>query len=105
MPGDPFYVNTLLPVTTCTVVMTINQKPSALDSQVGGSHYKDMPIQPIEFIHKNNLGKLQGDIIKYVVRYKDKNGKQDLVKAIHCLQLLIELDYGKEDSPDDSKRV
>lgn len=76
---------------------------SAFDSQIGGSHYKDFPIQPIEFIHKNNLGKLQGDVIQYVVRYKGKNGKQDLIKAIHCLQLLVELDYGKEDTSDPNR--
>ena len=66
---------------------------SALDVQVGGGHYKDMPIQPVEYIHKNGLGFIEGCVIKYVSRYKHKNGKQDLEKAIHFLNLLIELEY------------
>ncbi len=60
-----------------------------LKTQVGGNHYKDFPIQPIEFIHRNNLGYLVGNIIKYVVRYKLKNGVEDLKKAQHYLEILI----------------
>lgn len=67
---------------------------SALNTQVGGGHYKQFPIQPIEFTFKNNLNFLQGNIIKYACRYKDKNGKEDLEKVIHYAQLLIELEYG-----------
>ena len=52
----------------------------ALKKQVGGSHYKDMVIQPIEFTHKNNLNFCQGNIIKYTCRYKEKNGIEDLKK-------------------------
>jgi hypothetical protein len=70
--------------------------PSAFDSQVGGSHYKDMPIQPYRFFHANNIGKIEGDIIQYVLRFREKNGKQDLDKAIQCIQLLSELEYGDE---------
>lgn len=66
---------------------------SALDTQVAGKHYKDYPIQPVEFIHKNGLGFLEGCIIKRVCRHRNKNGKEDLEKAIHELQLLIELEY------------
>jgi len=66
---------------------------SALNVQVGGWHYKDMPIQPVEYIYKNGLGFIEGCVIKYVSRYKHKNGKQDLEKAIHFLNLLIELEY------------
>jgi len=58
--------------------------------QVGGSHYKDMEIQPIDFITKNNLSYIQGNVIKYVCRYKDKNGVEDLEKAKHYLEMLIE---------------
>ena len=68
----------------------------ALDSQIGGSHYKDMVIQPIEFTHKNNLNFCQGNIIKYITRYKNKNGKEDLEKVKHYVDLLIELEYGEE---------
>jgi hypothetical protein len=69
---------------------------SAFESQVGGQHYKGMVIQPVEFIHKNGLGYLQGNVIKYVCRYKQKNGAEDLKKAIHYLQLLLEVEYGKD---------
>jgi hypothetical protein len=65
---------------------------SALDTQVSGSHYK-MPIQPVEFIHKNNIGYLEGNVIKYTCRHKNKNGKEDILKAIHYLQLILELQY------------
>lgn len=67
---------------------------SALDTQVGGGHYKDLAIQPIEYIYRNNLNFLQGNIVKYATRYKDKNGKEDLEKVIHYAQLLMELEYG-----------
>lgn len=67
----------------------------ALMKQVGGSHYKDKAIQPIEYIHANNLGFCAGNIIKYVTRYKDKNGVQDLEKAKHYLEMLIELESKK----------
>ncbi len=64
---------------------------SALDVQVGGSHYKDMRIQPVEFIHANGLGFLEGNVIKYVSRWRNKNGIADLEKAKHYIELLIEL--------------
>lgn len=67
---------------------------SAFSKEVGGNHYKDMVIQPIEFITKNGLGFIVGNIIKYVCRYKNKNGKEDLLKARHYIDLLIELEYG-----------
>lgn len=72
------------------------QPLTALDTQVGGGHYKSFAIQPIEFVFKNNLNFLQGNIIKYACRYKDKNGREDLEKVIHYAQLLIELEYGNE---------
>ena len=68
----------------------INKKMT--DIQIGGNHYSDMTIQPIEFIHKNNLSFTQGNIIKYVCRYKSKGGIEDLNKAKHCIDLLIELE-------------
>ena len=67
--------------------------PSALDTQVAGSHYKDMVIQPVEFITRNKIGFLPGCVIKRVCRYKDKAGAEDLRKAIHELQLMLELEY------------
>jgi hypothetical protein len=66
---------------------------SALDNQEGGSHYKDMAIQPVTFIVKNNIPFLEGNVIKYVCRHANKNGAQDIDKAIHYLQLIKELHY------------
>jgi hypothetical protein len=59
------------------------------DRQVGGKHYKTFRIQPYEFISKNNLSFFQGNVVKYVCRYKDKNGIQDLEKIIHYCELEI----------------
>lgn len=63
---------------------------NSLESQIGGTHYKEMSIQPIEYIMANNLGYIEGNIIKYVSRYKSKNGLEDLKKAKHYLDILIE---------------
>jgi hypothetical protein len=69
---------------------------SALSKQEGGSHYKDYAIQPIEFIHKNNVPYCEANVIKYIMRHKKKNGKEDLLKAKHYLEMLIEMEYGTE---------
>ena len=66
---------------------------SALETQVGGGHYKDFKIQPIEFIVQNDIGFIEGSIIKYVCRHLEKGGSQDLDKVIHYAQLLKELTY------------
>ena len=62
----------------------------AKDTQVGGDHYKDMAIQPAEYIMRNNLGWAEGCAIAYISRWRQKGGVQDLQKAIHTLQLLID---------------
>ena len=67
---------------------------NALDRQVGGSHYKDLKIQPIEFIHANNIPFCEANAIKYLCRHRAKNGRQDLEKAKHYIDLLIKLEYG-----------
>ena len=61
-----------------------------LNKQEGGDHYTKHNIQPYEFITSNNLSFFQGNVIKYVVRYKDKNGIEDLKKIIHYCELEIE---------------
>lgn len=66
---------------------------SSLNTQTGGTHYKDCAIQPVEFIKANNIPFIEGNVIKYVVRHKRKNGAEDIKKAIHFLQMLLELDY------------
>ena len=69
---------------------------TALDQQIGGSHYKDFAIQPVEFIHRNGIDFLSGNVIKYVCRWKSKGGLNDLEKAKHYIELLIELSTTKE---------
>ena len=64
----------------------------ALNTQVGGDHYKKLKIQPIEFIHANNIPFIEGNIIKYIVRWRDKNGIKDLEKVKHYVDLLIDLE-------------
>lgn len=68
---------------------------SANDHQEGGSHYRGRAIQPWDYIVANNLGFLEGSIIKYVTRYQDKNGVEDLKKARHFLDKLIEVKSGQ----------
>lgn len=64
---------------------------SALDQQVGGTHYNKLKIQPVEFIAANGWDYPAGSAFKYITRYKDKNGRQDLEKAIHFLELRIQV--------------
>jgi len=65
---------------------------SALNTQVGGAHYKELAIQPVEYIHKNNIPFIEGSVIKYVTRWRNKGGVDDLRKAKHFLDLLIEME-------------
>ena len=67
------------------------KEKSALDEQVGGDHYKKLGVQPVEFISVINANFFQGNVIKYITRYKDKNGIKDLEKAKHYLELMKEL--------------
>ena len=69
-----------------------------LQTQVGGGHYKDMPIQPLEYCHANGIGKIEGDVIAYVSRWRKKGGIQDLEKSIHELQILIQLEKVRQES-------
>jgi len=67
---------------------------TALDTQEGGDHYR-LAIQPVEFIHANKIPFIEGNVIKYVVRHRSKNGLEDINKAIHYLELLRDLEYGQ----------
>lgn len=69
---------------------------SALQKQIGGEHYKTLPIQPVEYATKNELGFIEGCVIKYVSRHDTKGGAEDIRKAIHFLELLLELKYGEK---------
>ena len=66
------------------------------DKQIGGSHYLKMKIQPSEFANKNHLPFAEGNAIKYICRHKDKGGKEDLKKAKHYIDMIIERDYSDE---------
>jgi hypothetical protein len=72
-----------------------SEPQSALQVQEGGDHYKKLKIQPVEYIHANGLPFAEGSVIKYVTRWRDKNGIADLKKARHFLDLLIELEGAK----------
>lgn len=67
-----------------------------LTAQVGGDHYSKLVIQPVEYITANNLSYLQGSVIKYVTRYQDKNGIEDLQKAIHFIKMMIQEEEDKK---------
>lgn len=75
--------------------METNEYSSALSQQIGGSHYKDMPFQPIQLISMLDLDFFQGNVVKYVSRYKLKDGVNDLAKAKHYCQMAMELDDKK----------
>ena len=77
-------------------IITKEKSPNAINKQVGGSHYKDCKIMPIEYIYKNNLDFLEGNVVKYITRYKTKNGIEDIRKVIHYAELILEKKYGKE---------
>ena len=71
--------------------------------QIGGSHYSSMKIQPSEFINKNNLPFAEGNAIKYLCRHKQKGQKQDLEKAIHFIEMIIERDYATKEIKKETK--
>nr|DAF59115.1 MAG TPA: nucelotide kinase [Siphoviridae sp. ctmwf23] len=72
---------------------------NALDTQVGGSHYKNMRFQPIELISLLGLDFFQGNVVKYVSRHHEKGGREDLDKARHYCQLAMSYGYGRERLP------
>jgi hypothetical protein len=78
---------------------------NATDKQVGGNHYKDLPIQPIEYIHANAMGYMEGNVVKYISRWRKKNGIADLEKAKHYIELLIELENRKLDGECDAGKT
>ena len=69
---------------------------SAYNKQIGGTHYRKMKIQPSEFVVENKLLYPEGCVIKYILRHQDKGGKEDLEKAKHFIDMIIERDYGEE---------
>ena len=71
---------------------------SAYDKQIGGKHYQNFSIQPSKFVIENELLFPEGSVIKYVCRHRFKNGKEDLLKAIHFIEMIIERDYSKTET-------
>ena len=66
---------------------------SSYDKQIGGSHYLKYKIQPSKFVIENKLLFPEASVIKYMLRHQDKDGKKDLLKAIHFIEMIIERDY------------
>ena len=92
-------MDTWTPLTTEEYIKKVMKdempQKSANNKQVAGSHYSDKEIQPWDYIHANNLCYFTGNCVKYVSRWRDKGGINDLKKAIHYLEKLIELEEGK----------
>ena len=70
---------------------------SAYKKQIGGSHYRNMVVQPSEFINKNKLPFAEGSAIKYICRHAAKGKQEDIQKAIHYLEMILERDYSKKE--------
>ena len=75
-----------------SLVGSVGNIATALDTQVAGNHYKGKAIQPVEYIHANKLNFLEGCIVKRITRWRDKDGFQDLEKIKHEVDLLIEME-------------
>lgn len=78
-----------------------SHEKSALETQEGGSHYKDMKIQVVEYIDINDIDYLSGNVIKYASRHRHKNGAEDIRKAIHYCQIILKLQYAEDTGVDD----
>jgi hypothetical protein len=92
-PSGPFSlpkVPEVLDTDTPQPTTPVNGSPSAMSSQVGGDHYKNLHIQPFEYSLANGLNACQHTAIKYITRYQEKGGIDDLKKAIHTIEFLIE---------------
>ena len=87
-----YKVATAPPLVTDKYERRVPSAATPLEVQVGGDHYKSMAIQPIEYIHANNIPFAEGSVIKYVSRWRAKNGIKDLEKARHFIDLLISLE-------------
>ena len=74
----------------------IQQELKATETQIGGDHYTKLAIQPMRYSMENGLDALQHTVIKYVTRFRDKNGIEDLEKAKHCIDMLIEFERNKK---------
>jgi len=78
---------------------------SVWDKQHGGSHYQKYKIQPSKFVVENELLYPEGCAIKYIIRHRDKGKEQDLLKAIHFIEMIIERDYSEKKVDSSSERI
>tara|TARA_R100001082_G_C4342412_1_gene150751 strand:- start:246 stop:515 length:270 start_codon:yes stop_codon:yes gene_type:complete len=76
---------------------------SVYDKQIGGKHYQNFSIQPSKFVIENKLLFPEGCAIKYICRHQNKGGKEDLLKAIHFIEMIIERDYPPEEKSKEIK--
>ena len=91
---------------TCCLGEGIESKPyNPLVAQEGGGHYKNRGIQPLEYTMKNNLSFCEGNVVKYISRYKSKNGIEDLAKVIHYALLAAYEEYGEQGSTELKEKV
>lgn len=70
---------------------------SVLDTQVGGEHYRNQGIQPVEYISANDLSFFEGNVVKYITRHKTKGKVEDIRKVIHYAQMILHFEYGEEE--------
>lgn len=77
-------------------ILFVPETHSPFDKQVGGEHYKNLKIQPVEYIVANNLNFLEGNVVKYITRHKQKGGKADVEKVIHYCELILKTEYGED---------
>ena len=84
----------------------LESKPyNPLNAQEGGGHYKNRGIQPLEYTMQNNLSFCEGNVVKYISRYKSKNGVEDLAKVIHYALLASYEEYGEQGSTELKEKV
>lgn len=83
------------------MIRRLKQEREALALQIGGEHYKDCGIQPVEYIHANKLDYFEGNVVKYITRHRTKGeGRKDIEKAIHYAQLILALNYNSGEETD-----
>lgn len=83
------------PLTDSTGLHAVKQGTlSAFDVQVGGSHYKNLAIQPAEYSMKNKLPWAEGNVVKYITRHPSKGGAEDVRKVIQMARMILEIEYG-----------
>ena len=75
---------------------------STYDKQIGGTHYRTMKIQPSKFVIENKMLFAEGNVVKYICRHPYKDGKQDLEKAKHFIDMIIERDYSGDEEPQET---